>query len=314
MIVYENKEAWIAGRAETIGASDVGTILGCNPYKSAYTLWAEKTGALEPWGGNIAIRVGHALEGLISELYEEEVVTKCHDFGDFTVFSHPKLPYFRCTPDRVVMDGGKLLRVVELKTMGERAAAELQDGETPIAYQVQLQAQMEIMGVEHGALAILVGNRHFFTVPFERHTALIASMLERVAAFQQMVDTGTPPPVDDTESTYRTLQRLHPDDNGATVSLPIDAVQAWTQLDIVKRQQKALDADELRYKNILLSTIGPATYAEHDGLRISLKTQERKGKLNIECEHEAALTAAGIGYKKTEGSKTRVLRNMKEGK
>ena len=310
-IEYPNQEAWLLGRAGTIGASDVATILGINPYKSAYTLWAEKTGVLEPWAGNIATRVGHALENLVTELYEEETGFDCLDLGDFTVFCHPVLPYFRCTPDRVVMDGGKLLRVVELKTMGERAAAELQEGETPLAYQVQLQAQMAIMGAEDGDLAVLVGNRHFFCVPFQRHDSLIDSMLEKVAEFQARVENLEPPDLDDTESTYRTLQRLHPEDNGQTVILPLEAIDAAAQLAIVKEKQKLLDAEELRCKNVLLSAIGPATFAEGGGLRLSLKTQERAGSIKADLKYEAALLAAGVEFKKTDATKTRVLRTMK---
>ena len=36
-----------ADRDKFIGGSDIGAILGLNPWKSAYTLWAEKTGRIE---------------------------------------------------------------------------------------------------------------------------------------------------------------------------------------------------------------------------------------------------------------------------
>ena len=36
-----SKEEWTALRSTTIGGSDAAAILGLNPYKSPYALWAE---------------------------------------------------------------------------------------------------------------------------------------------------------------------------------------------------------------------------------------------------------------------------------
>ena len=43
-----SKEEWTALRSTTIGGSDAAAILGLNPYKSPYALWAEKTGKVIP--------------------------------------------------------------------------------------------------------------------------------------------------------------------------------------------------------------------------------------------------------------------------
>ena len=41
------KEEWLKYRTQGIGGSDVSVIAGMNPFKSAYTLWLEKTGQIE---------------------------------------------------------------------------------------------------------------------------------------------------------------------------------------------------------------------------------------------------------------------------
>ena len=41
---WSNHEEWLAIRRQYIGGSDAGAVIGMNPYKSSYTLWAEKTG------------------------------------------------------------------------------------------------------------------------------------------------------------------------------------------------------------------------------------------------------------------------------
>lgn len=45
---YENKEAWLKGRSKGNGASDIGSILEVNPWKSKLELWEEKTGRRQP--------------------------------------------------------------------------------------------------------------------------------------------------------------------------------------------------------------------------------------------------------------------------
>ena len=43
-ISYNSKEEWLALRKKLgVGGSEAGAVIGMNPYKSAYTLWAEKT-------------------------------------------------------------------------------------------------------------------------------------------------------------------------------------------------------------------------------------------------------------------------------
>ena len=54
----------LADRDKYIGGSELSTILGVNPYKSAYDLWLEKTGKVERQDltGNKAVEVGNYFE------------------------------------------------------------------------------------------------------------------------------------------------------------------------------------------------------------------------------------------------------------
>jgi len=46
--VFEQGSAeWHEAREQSIGGSEMGTILGLNPWESAYALWAKKTGKIE---------------------------------------------------------------------------------------------------------------------------------------------------------------------------------------------------------------------------------------------------------------------------
>ena len=62
-IAYNSKEEWLSLRRQLgVGGSDASAVIGFNPYKSAYTLWAEKTGRIPEFEGNLITEVGSYLE------------------------------------------------------------------------------------------------------------------------------------------------------------------------------------------------------------------------------------------------------------
>lgn len=308
-IEYPDRESWLASRKMTIGASEVATICGANPYQSAYALWATKTGRVPEFDGNIASRVGTALEGIVASLWEEEAGQTLHDPGDWTVFSHRDMSWFRCTPDRLLLDeDGGLMSVVELKTIGERVAAQLRNGEPPLAYQVQLQAQMEIMDRDCGELACLIGNRAFERFQYQRNPKFVRAMLSKVMDFYDCLLEDSPPEVDGTISTAETLAVLHPDDNGETVFLAGEAAAWVSELVRLKADIKALEDAKRLAENRIKSIIGECTFADAGDLVVSLKTQERAGVLRVDEKNRAELEAAGVPFAETKASKFRVMR------
>ena len=56
-ITYKDKAEWLSLRGNYIGGSDAGAVVGLNPYKSAYALWAEKTGQTPPFNGTVITEV-----------------------------------------------------------------------------------------------------------------------------------------------------------------------------------------------------------------------------------------------------------------
>jgi putative phage-type endonuclease len=271
MILYCATEAdWLQQRKNFVTASDVATLFGINPYKSAYTLWAEKRGLVESDPATIPTRVGHALEPLIARLYMEETGLAVIDPGDYTMYTTDLCP-LACTPDRLIMDGEQIARVVELKSMGERAAANI-DG-ARLDHQVQLQAQLLCTGATQGDLAVLVGNRQFSVYPFERHEKICAQIVERVNNFWYHVISGEPPEVDGSVSTADTLKKMHPDDNGEAVEVNPDTVE-----NIHRLQSEIENATQrlLFFQNCLKEELGNNTIGICEGSSITWKTEEKK--------------------------------------
>ena len=51
----KDREAWLQGRKQGIGSSEVGTILGLNPFETPYQLWRRKRGMDAPVEENEAM-------------------------------------------------------------------------------------------------------------------------------------------------------------------------------------------------------------------------------------------------------------------
>ena len=95
-----------------------------------------------------------------------------------------------------------------------------------------------------------------------------------------LVRAGTPPalesPVD--AATFRTLKRLHPDDSGESVNLGAKVMERALRLEIIKRDQKALEQERRDIEAKIMDSLGDATEGVFGstGISCSWKTQERK--------------------------------------
>ena len=63
----ETHEEWLQDRMKGIGGSDAGVILGVNPWKPPYAIWAEKTGLADlSIKDNEPMRQGRDLEDYVA--------------------------------------------------------------------------------------------------------------------------------------------------------------------------------------------------------------------------------------------------------
>lgn len=309
---YPNREEWLASRKGSIGASDVAAILGLDKYRPPEVLFAEKMGRYDRGEAGLPARVGLYMEPFLAEEYERETGRVLFDPGPFTVFEHPDYPFWRCTPDRLVLGDAEDI-AVEMKTISELVAMQVKDGDVPLKHMIQLQAQLAVLGFERGDLACLVGNRKFEIFPFERHEKLIASITREVVRFHERLLNDDPPPISGAVATTEMLKNLHPNDNGETVQLSAEANNAAQELENYKVILKDAETNKRGAENRLKAEIGDATYGEGDGVKYSLKSQTRKGSIRVEAEAKVRLEANGIKYKETAESTCRVLRAMKVG-
>lgn len=275
--IQADRQAWLTKRQSYIGASEVAAVLGQDPYKSTYQLWAEKCGLAEPddLSGNEFVKWGTRLEQVIAEGYADETGREVdrHDQTQFLTYesSYPvgATPDFWQRREGCDDDG-----ILEVKAPGARMASEW-DGDAPLHYQIQLQCQLLVTGCTWGTVAALI-DRQLVWFDYERNVSFCVAMLAKVREFWELVQSQTPPPVDGSPSVAKVLYKLHPNDNGATVDLPPISTLWDRQIrrakDHIKRCQAIINLRENQIKEV----IGDATFGESpDGFRYSWKHQAR---------------------------------------
>jgi len=273
-------ELWLEQRKLGIGASEAAAAMGISPWVSRFQLWAEKTGKAAPpdLDGVEAIKWGHRLEGPVAEAFEEETgrTVVRNDTND--LLRHPDHLFMIATVDALQeRDDRAGEGVLEIKTTSAFNEKEW-DPEPPLYYQVQVQHQLAVTGLEWGSLAVLIGGQKMIYRDVERNAKFIATMTELETEFWEMVKAEEPPEPDGSRATLATLKRMYPKDNEETVALPLDA-QSWDgELESIKAKQKGLKARREWLENQLIHALGPASIGVlPSGACYSYRKQERSG-------------------------------------
>lgn len=185
IIRYKDHAEWLNGRQGGIGSSEVGTILGCNPWETPYQLWRRKKGLDAPKSENFVMKAGHYLEDAVSKFYEDEtgaqIIKRSAD--EFLIVNDAK-PYLRVSPDRTfwlpnLPHNNENKAICECKTTQMSVDAD----NVPQHWFVQLQYQMGVAEMQHGALAWLTQGREFGYQNYEFDSEFYEWMLTELDRF-----------------------------------------------------------------------------------------------------------------------------------
>lgn len=273
------RETWLEERKSGLGASDGPSVLGINPFKSTYQLWAEKAGLAEPddLSGNEAVEFGLRLEKPVAEAFAERTGREVEMWPAFSIVRDPARPFITCTPDAIQQCPKRGEGLLQIKTTNAFNASDWADG-PPLYYQVQVQQELFVTGFAWGTIAVLIGGQQLRYFDVERHDEFLVNYLPKLEEFWQMVLDKVPPPVDGSAATAKVLAKLHPEDNGQVAYLGKEACDWLDELEESKRLKKEAEAAEKLASNQLKAAIGDATFAAlPDGRYLSWKTQSNKG-------------------------------------
>ena len=266
-----NHDEWLALRAQYIGGSDAGAVVGLKPYASPYSLWAEKTGRVQSFGGNLATEVGTYLEEFVAQKFAAETgkrVRKCN-----LSWFNSKYPWAIGNIDREIIgeDAG-----LEIKTTSELNLKKFNGVEFPEQYYCQCVHYLAVTGKQRWYLAVLIGNREFMTFTLDRDEAEISALMDAERDFWQLVQTDTPPAVDGTAATTNALSAVYADSNDDSIDLYPHAEDInW----YVSLGQQIKELEKLRDEaaNRIKAYMGSAGGGElGDKYRVTWKTQTRR--------------------------------------
>lgn len=127
------KAAWHVRRSKGIGGSEIAIILGMSPYRTAYSLWLEKTGKVQP---DDISGMPHVVRGILGEKTCRLMLER-----KYLKSFRPKEWQVEGTPFRATDDGynEELETLLEIKCMGKAAHEAASRGEVPAHYLVQCQ-------------------------------------------------------------------------------------------------------------------------------------------------------------------------------
>ena len=233
--MQESREKWLDIRRGSIGGSEAAAIMGLNPWKSAYTLWLEKTGQLqeENKADNEAVHFGSILEDVVAAEFcrrEGKRVKKCG------LYRSREFPFLTGSFDRLIIGENAGL---ECKTTSAFSKDKWDDGQIPPAYYIQCQHYMLVSGLPRWYIAALIGGNHFVSWIVERDEADIKTLLEAEQAFWDKVQRGVMPDIDGSDSTAGSLKAVYHGGAVEPITLPSstsDLLQRWDEL-------KGLEAD-----------------------------------------------------------------------
>jgi len=276
-----DRRAWLEWRRGGIGASDAAAIAGLDPFKGAMSIWLDKTHRL-PLDDDDAEyrRWGNLLEPAIAEEFEKR--TGLHVTGRGELVEHPEHKWMRSTIDGFVCESGEpwpsypALGALEIKTVAGFKSKDWAE-QVPDHFQLQVQHQLAVTGLQHAWLAVLFGGQRMEIRELERDEELIDSLLELEDAFwTKHVLADVPPSSDGYEATTEDLRRAFAGGGGETVILPSEAETLIAQRAEAKDVMKAAEKSCAEAEQALMALLGDAEIGLRDGRpRVTWKRFER---------------------------------------
>ena len=249
-----------------IGGSDVASVMDLNPWKSAYTLYCEKTGliasTIEP---SMPMKMGTAFEPVIRQLFQEnnkEWLT-IHETGTWASIEDPRSV---ANPDGIVEWADGSLGVLEIKF------SRMYWDKLPENYNLQVQHYLWVLGLNR-AIVVAVAGGDWKEFEVVRDDSLVETMKSRLQAFYGFLDTDTAPDYDGSESTYETVREL----SEGLQEGEIELGSLWANLLQAKAESEYWETQFKAHKSAVLAFMDGTKYGLFQGDKV-IALQARNGK------------------------------------
>lgn len=179
---------WHKWRNEGIGSSEIASIMGMNPYQTAYELWEIKMGLRDGAFLNAAMQRGNEYEDEAREWAEDSLnLPICPS----ACFQDNEFPFMRASLDGCNLDKDILL---EIKVPMEKTFNELCMEEYLNRYICQIQWQMMISGVSKAYFVVYSPEQQLgYTQEIEQDKKFMEKLKESAVIFWRDYQNGIPP-------------------------------------------------------------------------------------------------------------------------
>lgn len=301
-------DAWHAERATRIGGSTIGVLLGLSPWESPFSLWAKHSGLIAAGESDSPrLRIGRRMESVIAAEFHDE--TGLWIAGEHTMLRHPEHEHFGCEVDGFVVESpaseiSAALGVFEAKTDAHRGWDEI-----PPTYLAQCRWNCYVAGLPRAWLVVMFAGFRVEVFEIEQDAADVAFMAAKADEFWQLVQTGTPPPIDGSEPTARAIAARWPaDEKGLIHDAEPELVELLEKRAQLKTLMRTEDATLRQWDNEISARIGEAEAIAIDG--VPAYTYRAQTRTTIDAKALRAVhPEVADAYAKT--SSFRVLREVK---
>lgn len=265
-----SREEWLEHRKKAIGGSDAAAVVGLNDYASPYSLFAEKTGRIPGFAGNLATEVGAYLEDFVAKKFEEETGKRVR--RENAIIYNDKYPWAHANVDRVVVGESALL---EIKTTDSLNMKKFRGVEYPANYYCQAIHYLGVTEKERCYLAVLIGNKDFRWYTIERDEAEIEALMTAESEFWKLVQDDVPPLADGHRATSDALGKVYNVASDKTLDLAAHKSDLANYIALGKRIAE-LETERAEAANRIKHFMGDFGYGVHDDVRVSWKSATRR--------------------------------------
>lgn len=248
------KRNWLRERKTYVGGSDIGAIVGVNPYKSCLDVYLEKVseGLIEE-NASEAAYWGNVLEDVIAKEYAKRTGYRVEK--PVGLIRHKEYPFIACNIDYWVLDENGQSHILECKTANQLKAqlwGEEWTNQIPDSYQMQVAYYGVITGVEKIDIAVLIGGQEFRIYRYIRDDEVEKRVIEVARKFwNDYVAKGIPPKAESKED----MAKLFPKGNGLEVRADELIIEKVSSLQGLKARSdeisKKINCLQLDIKNYM---------------------------------------------------------------
>jgi putative phage-type endonuclease len=258
---------WLNQRKEGIGGSDISSCLGKSPYKSGYTLWAEKSGYLQDREPSPLMRTGQILEPAILQLFKENHLNLSTHSGNLT-FASTENNRFRANPDAIVENEFGDMSILEIKYT-TRYWKEL-----PENYVMQVMWYQYVTGLHNTAILAALTPYGYSEYSIDYDPELVEQMKQAALTMLSWIDLGTEPGLEGSENTLETVRSMIELDEEQEIELDAELYKSLMHAsDMLDFWQKMLN---LRKSEVIRAMQG-AKYGNVEGTHVVSLRQRGQG-------------------------------------